>query len=143
MEYSKQAHCLYYARYHIVFVTKYRRKVLKQGMGAYLCTVMRAIEKYYPDIQIHTLNTDEDHIHLCLTIPPRLSVSKAVNLLKTNSSHAMHRKFPFLKTMYQHENMALWSTGYFVSTVGINEEVIKKYIEHQGKEDEGQVRLVL
>jgi putative transposase len=126
-----------------VFVTKYRRKVLKQGMGAYLCAVMKAIEKYHPDIRIHTINTDEDHIHLHLTIPPRLSVSRVVNLLKTNSAHAMRRKFPFLKTMYQHENMALWSTGYFVSTVGINEEVVRKYIEHQGKEDEGQVRLVL
>jgi putative transposase len=134
---------VYYARYHIVFVTKYRRKVLKHGMGAYLQVVMKAVTKYYPDIFIHETNTDIDHVHLLVSIPPKYAVSKAVNLLKSNSAHAMRKKFPFLKTMYEKEGVALWSTGYFVSTVGVNEDVIKKYIEHQGEEDGGQVRLVL
>ena len=134
---------MYYARYHLVFVTKYRRKVLKHGMGAYLQVVMKAVTKHYPEIVIHEVNTDEDHIHLLVSIPPKYAVSKAVNLLKSNSAHAMRKKFPFLDTMYEEEGVALWSAGYFVSTVGVNEEVIKKYIEHQGEEDRGQVRLVL
>ena len=134
---------MYYTRYHLVFVTKYRRKVLKHGMGAYLQVVMKAATRHYPDIVIHEANTDEDHVHLLISIPPKYSVSKAVNLLKSNSALAMRRKFPFLNRMYYQEGIALWSTGYFVSTVGINEEIIRKYIEHQGEEDGGRAKLVL
>ncbi|MBU1448864.1 IS200/IS605 family transposase [Patescibacteria group bacterium] len=126
-----------------MFVTKYRRKVLKHGMGAYLQVAMKAMTRHYPDVPLLEINTDIDHVHLLVSIPPRYSVSKIVNLLKSNSARAMRKKFPFLKTMYEKEGIALWSTGYFVSTVGIDEGVIRKYIEHQGEEDRGQVRLVL
>ena len=141
MENSKQAHCVYYTRYHLVFATKYRRKVLKHGMGAYVQVMMRTISRFHPDIVIHEMKADEDHVHLLISIPPRFSISHVVNLLKTNSARAACKKFPFLKTMHEHEDLGLWSTGYFVSTTGINEDVIKKYIEHQGKEDRGQARL--
>ena len=143
MEFSKQSHCVYYARYHLVFSTKYRRKILKHGLGAYMQVVMKTVQRYYPDIVIHEVNTDEDHIHLLVSIPPRMSVSQAVNLLKSNSARAMRKKFPFLDTMYEKEGVGIWSPGYFVSTVGVNEELIRKYIEHQGEEDGGQVKLVL
>ena len=133
---------MYYTRYHLVFVTKYRRKLLKHGMGAYVQVVMKAIGKYYPDIVIHEMNTDEDHIHLLVSIPPKYSVSRAVNLLKSSSAHALRKKFPFINTMYEKEGLGLWSTCYFVSTIGINEDIIKKYIEHQGEEDRGQAKLV-
>jgi putative transposase len=142
MEYSKQAHCVYYARYHLVFVTKYRRKWLKHGMGAYVQITLRAISRHHPDIVIHELNTDEDHIHLLISIPPRFSVSHIVNLLKSNSARAARRKFPFLKKFYDQDQEEFWSGGYFVSTVGANEDVIRKYIEHQGEEDKGQAKLV-
>jgi len=142
MEFSKQAHAVYYARYHLVFCTKYRRKILKQGLGAYMQVLMKATSKKYPELQIHEINTDEDHIHLLITIPPKMSVSTAVNILKSNSAKSMRERFPFLKEMYHEDDMGVWSIGYFVSTVGINEEMIRQYIEHQGVEDEGQAKLV-
>lgn len=126
-----------------MFVTKYRRKVLKHGMGAFALAVMRTVTRQYPDIHILEANTDEDHVHLLVSIPPKYAVSKVVNLFKSNSAHAMRKKFPFVQTMYEKEGVSFWSVGYFVSTVGANEEVIQKYIEHQGEEDRGRAKLVL
>lgn len=143
MEFSKQSHCVYYARYHLVFCTKYRRKILKHGLGAYIQVLLKAVTRQYPDIAVYEINTDEDHVHLLVSIPPKMSVSHAVNIFKSNSARAMRKRFSFLNKMYYDEGVGVWSPGYFVSTVGVNEEIIRKYIEHQGAEDGGQVKLVL
>ncbi len=143
MEFLKQAHTTYFTRYHLVFVTKYRRKILvSPGMSRYLQAVLKNVTRAYPDIQILEMNTDEDHIHLLAIIPPRMAVSDAVRLLKANSSRAMKMRFPFLSNMYDRARLGMWSDGYFVSTVGVNEAVIRKYIEQQGQEDKGQAKLV-
>ena len=142
-EYSKQAHCTYHTRYHLVFVTKYRRKVLKPGMASYLQAILKNILRTYPEIDILEMNTDQDHIHLLVSIPPKMSVSYAVCLLKTNSARAMRKKFPFLANMYEHASLGFWSDGYFVSTVGCDESTIQRYIQLQGQEDKGQTKFVL
>lgn len=142
MKFRKQSHVVYYTRYHVVFVTKYRRKVLKHGLGKYCIAVMKKVCEAYPDLQLLEANTDEDHIHLLLSIPPKWQISKAVNLLKSNSSKAMRYKFPTVRTVYG-QKMMFWSEGYFISTVGANERQIKNYIEHQGEEDKGQAQLDL
>mgnify|MGYP001577845739 FL=1 len=132
---------MYCAKYHLVFATKYRRKVLKQGLGAYLLKILHNITKKFPDVEILESNTDKDHVHLLLSIPPKYSISEIVQYLKGRSAHDMRKKFPFLNKAYYGTD-GIWSEGYFVSTVGINEEIIQRYIEHQGKEDSGQVSLV-
>ena len=142
MEFAKQAHCTYYARYHLVFVTKYRRKLLKQGMGAYLVRILHNITKQYPEVHILTANTDEDHVHLFVSIPPKFAVSTVVGYMKGRSAYAMRKKFSFLK-LPEYRMGQFWSDGYFVSTVGADEETIRRYIEHQGREDHGQALLVL
>lgn len=143
IEYRKQAHATYYTGYHLVFVTKYRRKVLKEGMGKYLVALFRAVERQNPDVEILEINTDEDHVHLLVVIPPKVAVSDAVRTLKCNSSRFMKRKFPFLSDMYDRDDLGFWSDGYFVSTVGCDETTIQRYIQRQGREDKGQVRLAL
>lgn len=140
--YRKQSHSIYYTQYHLVFVAKYRRKIFKKGLGSYLMAVMRNIVKTHPDLEILEMNTDEDHIHLLMIIPPKYAISTIVRLLKTNSSRAMNAKFPFLSTMYEHQDMGMWSSGYFVSTVGVNAQTIERYIQQQGKEDKGQTKFV-
>lgn len=125
-----------------MFVTKYRRKVLKHGMGAFLKLTMRSITKIFPDIEILEQNTDEDHIHLLVSIPPKHSVADIVRRMKGRSAHTMRRKFKFLNNVYYGAD-GIWSDGYFVSTVGADEETIRKYIEFQGKEDRGQATLEL
>ena len=132
---------MYYTQYHLVFVTKYRRKVLVNNMSSYLKAVLKNVEKRYPELEIKEMNADKGHIHIWMLIPPKYSVAETVRILKTNSARAMRNKFEFLKRMYEHKDVGLWSDGYFVSTVGINEQVIERYIKEQGKEDKGGAQL--
>ena len=140
MKYKKQGHCVYYTTYHIVVTTKYRRKVIKGGMGAYLRKSILSIQRKYPEIQILQANTDEDHIHVLMSIPPKMCVSQVVNLIKSNTGRLMRKKFTFLNQVYK-KTPGIWSVGYFVSTTGIDESIVQRYIEYQGREDSGQVQL--
>lgn len=140
MDYKKQGHSVYYTRYHLVIATKYRRKILKEGFGEYLKKLLLGIGKQYPEIEIVEINTDKDHMHILLSIPPKLSISEVVKQIKAKTGLQMRRKFPFLDKVYWGQG-GIWSRGYFVSTVGISESTIRKYIEKQGEEDSGQALL--
>ena len=140
MEYKKQGHCVYYVRYHLVIATQYRRKVLRAGFGDYFKKVVVGICKQVPEIEIIEVNTNSDHAHMLVSIPPKLSISEVVKLIKAKTGVLMRKKFPFLDKVYWGQS-GIWSRGYFVSTVGISESTIRKYIEMQGKEDSGQALL--
>jgi putative transposase len=140
MDCKKQGHCVYYIRYHLVIATKYRRKILKAGFGEYLRRVIIGLGKQTPDIEIVEVNTDFDHVHILLSIPPKLSISEVVKILKAKTGLRMRTKFPFLDKVYWARS-GIWSRGYFVSTVGVSESTIRKYIEMQGEEDSGQAKL--
>jgi putative transposase len=137
IQYSKQGHCVYYARYHLVFSTKYRRKVLVGGVLQYFVELLKKISRYYPEISFAKVNGEADHVHFLVSIPPKISVSQAVNIIKSNTARDLKEKFSFLGKVYWGDD-GVWSDGYFVSTVGINENTIKRYIERQGQEDVGQ-----
>jgi putative transposase len=77
------------------------------------------------------VNVNEDHVHLQIEIPPNISVSKAIQVLKQNSSIYLKKKFRFINRMYLEDR--IWGVGYFSSTVGLNEKQIRKYIEYQGQ----------
>ena len=133
------SHCVYHCDYHIVIVTKYRKKVFNEGIFAYIKLRLAEITEHYPVLKIKEINHDVDHLHLLVSIPPTMAVGKVVGLIKQNTAKELKQKFPFVKEVYWGTD-AVWSEGYFVSTVGINEEVIKKYIEEQGKKDSGQTK---
>ncbi|MGH7239861.1 MAG: IS200/IS605 family transposase [Candidatus Saccharimonadales bacterium] len=137
-----KSHCVFACDYHIVFPTKYRRKVLNEGVLAYLKTQVEAIKEHYPDLIFKQLNTDEDHIHMLVSIPPQWSVGKVVGIVKANTARGLKTQFPFLKQVYWGTD-SIWSEGYFVSTVGINEDIIRRYIEQQGQADAGQTNIKL
>ena len=139
MEYINLSHCVYLCDYHIVLVTKYRRAVFNEGIFAYIHKKLAEVMEHYPLIRIKTVNHDKDHIHMLVSIPPTMAVGKVVGIIKQNTSVELKQKFPFLKKVYWGTD-AVWSEGYFVSTVGIDEEVIKEYIENQGKKDAGQTK---
>ena len=142
MKVRKQAHATYFCEYHIVVTTKYRRAWINKGIFAYLELKLAEVRKWYPEIVCEVVNQDKDHIHLLVSIPPKMAVSSAIRIMKTNTSRELKQKFPFLKDLYSGTD-GVWSDSYFVSTVGINETVIKKYIQNQGKEDSGQAVLEL
>lgn len=137
MRYKKTSHAVYLCDYHIVLATRFRRKVINEGIFAYLELKLRDITEHYPYIEFKTVNHDQDHIHILASIPPTMSVGKVVGLIKQNTVKNMKQKFLFLKDVYWGTDH-IWSDGYFVSTVGINQQTIKKYIENQGKSDAGQ-----
>lgn len=103
--------------------------------------LMKTIQRRHPEIEIFEVNTDVDHIHILLSVAPKMSISRAVNLLKSNTARMMKQKFSFLKHVYGDMKDSIWSPGYFISTVGLDEKQIKRYIELQGLEDRGQAKL--
>lgn len=103
---------------------------------------LKEVKERYPTLDILEINHDKDHIHMLVVIPPKMSVNQVARVLKSNTSGDLKKKFPFLKNVYWGTD-SVWSNAYFVSTVGINETIIKKYIENQGKKDLGQAQLVL
>ena len=142
MKYNRTGHAVFYIRYHLVISTKYRRKIFKGGMATYLKLRVLDVQRFHPEIVIHKVNTDEDHAHILVSIAPKLAVSKAVSLIKANTARDMREQFSFLDKVYWGSD-GIWSVGYFVSTVGVNEAIIKRYIEQQGQEDSGQATLEL
>ena len=130
-------HSTYQHQYHIVWNTKYRRKILKPYVLTELKKILYATIKKYPTLWIESLNTDEDHIHLQIEISPNVAVSDAVSKLKSASSRYLRTKFKFIREIYM-EKDGIWSVGYFSSMIGLNETRIKHYIEYQGKKDKLQ-----
>ena len=142
MKLRKQAHAVYKTQYHVVWVTKYRKEILNEGVSEYVKIKLKEVLKYYPDLEYIEIGMDKDHIHLHLVIPPKYSVSKMIEVLKSNTGRGMRGKFEFLKDVYWGTD-GVWSKGYFVSTVGVDEAVIRRYVQMQGKEDAGQAELDL
>ena len=130
-------HSTYKHLYHIVWGTKHRRKWLKDYVKKELITNLHQTCKKYPSLFIVVINTDQDHVHLQMEIPPNMAVADAVQRLKANSSLSIRKKFKFIKEMYL-EWDGIWSVGYFSSTVGLNESQVKKYIERQNKKEKPQ-----
>jgi putative transposase len=128
------SHSTYQHQYHIVWGTKYRRKFLKDYVLLELRKSLYATVKKYPTLWIETLNTDEDHVHIQIEIPPNITVSDAVAKLKKNSSSHLRARFKFIRDIYLDKD-GIWSVGYFSSTVGLNEQNVKRYIEWQSKKD--------
>lgn len=142
IELIHSSHCAYHCDYHLVLVTKYRKPVFNEGIFAYFKLKLAELSDHYPVIRIKQVNHDKDHLHLLVTIPPTMAVGKVVGLIKQNTARELKQKFPFLKQIYWGTD-AIWSEGYFVSTVGVDQHVIQKYIEEQGKKDSGQTKFAV
>ena len=131
-------HSTYQIQYHLVWGTRYRRKYMKEYTKQELRKYLYRATKKYPTLHISSFNTDDDHVHIQIEIPPNLSIAAVVQRLKSESSAILKKQFKFIREMYL--DGSIWSVGYFVSTVGLNEEMIKKYIASQGKKDHGTTR---
>ena len=127
-----QEHTRWNCRYHIVWAPKYRRKII---YGKYRKEIGAMLRKLcdYKGIEIVEANACIDHIHMCLRIPPKYSVAQIMGYLKGKSSLMIFEQFGNLK--YKFGNRHFWCKGYYVSTVGLNEETIKKYIREQEDAD--------
>jgi len=125
MRLHRSAHAVYKTQYHLVWVTRYRRKILVPGVQRYLQVKLEEVRKWYPDWEYAAIGMEADHVHLHMVIPPKYAVSFAVETLKKHTSRALSERFAFLAKAYW-DREGIWSPGYFVSTVGINEAIIRR-----------------
>ena len=131
MDSKSISHTKWKCQYHIVFIPKYRKKQLYGRLKEDVREVIKVLCKY-KDVEIVEGAVCQDHVHLCVCIPPKLSVSQFMGYLKGKSALMIFDKHPELGSKF---NKSFWARGYYVATVGnINEDAIKKYIQEQSEE---------
>jgi len=126
------AHTKWMCKYHIVFTPKYRRKIIYNQIRKDIGEIMHELCKY-KGVEIIEGHMMPDHVHMLLSIPPKYSVSSVMGYLKGKSALMIFERHANLK--YKYGNRHFWCEGYYVSTVGLNEETIKKYIAEQEQRD--------
>ena len=140
METRFSGHGVYRTEYHIVWIPKYRRRILNPGIVGYIRKLFPGILREMPGVEIIEINMQVDHIHAIMIIPPKYAVSEVIGRIKGRSSSMLRKKFAWLGKVYWKENV-VWSPGYFISTVGLNEQQIIRYVKWQGHQDSGQAKL--
>jgi putative transposase len=131
-DYESLSHTKWDCKYHVVFIPKYRRKVLYGELKQYLGEVFRrlALQKESRIEQGHLM---PDHVHMMISIPPKYAVSQVVGFIKGKSAIHLARTYGERKRNFV--GQSFWARGYFVSTVGRDEEAIREYIKNQEQED--------
>ena len=127
------SHTKWKCQYHIILVPKYRRKVIYKELRKDIGIILRKLCEY-KKVEIIEAHAMPDHIHMLVSIPPKLAVSDFVGYLKGKSAMMIFERHANLK--YKFGNRNFWATGYYVSTVGLNTATIQKYIREQEKQDQ-------
>jgi len=130
--YRKSSHTVYDIKYHIVWITKYRKPVLRGDVAERARDLIREICKAR-DVEIIRGHISREHVHIFVSVPPHISVSQLVQSIKGKTSRKMLMEYKGLSRKFWGRHM--WARGYFVASSGnVTDEVIIKYIEEQGKE---------
>ena len=129
---NELSHSKWVCKYHIVFTPKYRRKIIYNQYREDLIEIFKRLCSY-KGVEIIEGHMMPDHVHMLLSIPPKIAVSTFIGYLKGKSALQMFDKHANLK--YKFGNRHFWAEGYYVSTVGLNEATVKKYIAEQEKHD--------
>jgi putative transposase len=132
MDSKSLAHSKWRCKYHIVFAPKYRRQAIYGKIKADIGVILRKLCEH-KGVEILEANACPDHIHMLVSIPPKISVAYFVGYLKGKSSLMIFDRHANLK--YKYGNRQFWCRGYYVDTVGRNKEVIAKYIREQLQDD--------
>ena len=129
----KISHVIWHCQYHIVWVPKHRYRILKCSVKE---EVIKCIHVFcsMSGCKVEELNVQDDHVHLVLKIPPKVSVSDMMRVLKGRTAIRVFKSFPELKEKPYWGNH-FWSHGYCVDTIGLDEEMIRKYVRHQEKQE--------
>ena len=132
-KYRKLSHAIYYCKYHIVWVPKYRYRILKGAIKEELQRDIKGMSEWL-GCEVEELNIQEDHVHILVSIPPKVSLSEYVGAVKGKTAIKLFKSYSGLRKKPYWGNH-FWARGYFVSTVGIDEEMIKRYVKYQEKEE--------
>ena len=127
--FTKLSHSLWHCQYHVVFVPKYRFRVLEGAISTEVESCIRMFSSQ-KECEIVELNVQVDHVHLIVFVPPKLSMSDYVGIIKGRTAIRIFNKFRRLKTKPYFGNH-FWARGYCVDTVGLDAEMIRKYVKYQ------------
>jgi putative transposase len=131
-EYQSISHTKWDCKYHIVFIPKRRRKVLYGKLRSELGKIFHELARQ-KESQIVEGHLKADHVHMCISIPPKYAVASVAGYIKGKSAITIARNFLNRKRNFSGENF--WARGYFVLTVGLDEAVVREYIKNQETED--------
>ena len=130
--YESLSHSKWDCKYHVIFIPKYRRRALYGQLRRHLGEVLRKLAEQ-KESRIEEGHLMPDHVHMMIAIPPKYAVSQVVGFIKGKS--AIHLARSYAERSRNFVGQHFWARGYFVSTVGRDEEVIREYIRHQEEED--------
>ena len=139
-EWQSQSHVKWYCKYHVVFAPKYRKRVIFGELRRSIGGIVRQLCQQ-EGVELVEGHAMADHVHLCLSIPPKFSVANTIGFLKGKSAIRIHREF--LGRERNYTGFHFWARGYCVSTVGLDEQVIREYIRNQEAEEKRQEQLPL
>jgi len=139
-EWQSQSHVRWYCRYHVVFVPKYRKKSIFGSLRRGIGRILRELCEQH-GVELVEGHAAVDHVHLCLSIPPKFSVANTVGFLKGKSAIRIHREY--LGRRRNFTGFHFWARGYCASTVGLDEDTIREYIQRQEQEEKRQEQLPL
>ena len=127
--FKRLSHSLYECKYHIVFCPKYRYRILKDELGEYVRQLIEQLCRQKEQVEVLELNVQPDHVHLIVSILPKYAVSEFMGYLKGKLALRLFQKYESLGRRYWGRH--LWARGYCVSTIGLDEEKIRKYVQWQ------------
>lgn len=128
--YRSSSHVYWRCKYHIVWTPKYRFRILRDKLGKELYRTIYILCGI-KDCEVLELNVQPDHVHLVVIVPPKISISTLMGHLKGRSAIRLYNRFPHIRKKLWGNHF--WSRGYSVDTVGVNEEIIRRYVRHQEK----------
>ena len=131
--FKRLSHTLYECKYHIIFCPKYRYRIFKETIGETVRQLVYQLCKQKEQIEVLELNVQPDHVHLVVSIPPKYSVSEFMGYLKGKMALRLFQQYESLGRRYWGRH--LWARGYCVSTIGLDEEKIRKYVQWQEKQE--------
>ena len=131
--YQSLHHTKWDCKYHVVFIPKRRKEKIFGVLRKHLGDIFHELAKQ-KESRIEVGHLHLDHVHICISIPPKYAVSNVIGYIKGKSAISIARNFMGRRKNFSGENF--WARGYFVSTIGLDEEEVKKYIREQEKEDE-------
>ena len=135
-EFKKLTHTLYQCKYHVIFCPKYRYRILRGDLGAYVYREIYRLCEQKDHVEVIEANVQADHVHVVLSIAPKHSVSSVMGYLKGKLAVRVFQNYPGVKKRLW--GGKLWSRGYCVSTVGLDEDKVRKYVRWQEARDKHQ-----
>ena len=138
-DWTSLSHVRWDCKYHVVFVPKYRKRKLYGKFRGRVGVIFRELCKQ-KEVELLEGHLMPDHVHMCISVPPKFSIAHVIGFLKGKSAVLIHRKILNEKRM---QGLHFWARGYCVSTVGLDEDTVRKYIRDQDKIQQSQLELEL